>query len=678
MANTPHIFNTKKSGEDYAQGKIFFNPPPGLVDTVNQRFPKIWALYQEMRSLDWNENEFNFQPCQADFKNAPADVSEMMLKTLLWQWEADSIASRAPTVIIAPFNPATEVWAAEQRITDNEQCLTEDHEVYEFTKGWISIKEVKEGDFTLNFNPKTHELRFGEVKKHIAKHYDGQLYHIHSRLFDQLVTEDHRMCRYIYNRATGGYSHNPCEARFLTINSTDDLVVSGMKQGMEMVADINDLSARDAMLIMLGARYYTSDTHGAIVALAKDKDELLNMAAIAHAAGYEFREFPEDLLLAVHPQDGEVFDLDGIHSLAFLDITNKSGSWCRQALEDIVLWNGATAVRTCNAHGRLINCYESAWDKIALLAHCCNKLAKRMDGKICVVNRSRYCTHNMRIDTQAYSGMVYCIRVDADAFLVRRNGIISISHNCHANTYSEIVRNGMENPRTVIEELLEEQEAFRRLNLVNEMLGEMEKYSRHVAYHGLDNVDKREAHRNLIKFYFAMLCLERIQFMASFAITFTIAKAGWFQEIGQAVKKIAQDEFEVHCEFRKEMIRELIADEEGQELMNELRPLFADIVNEVLASEIAWTKDFLFKGRNLTGTNADIVVAWVKFCAADVVRFAGLDIDISDWPKHNPMPHLDEWLNPNLLQAAPQEQTISAYKTNAVSDDVGADEQFDF
>ena len=670
---TPHIFNTKKSADDYAQGKIFFNPPPGLVDTVNQRFPKIWALYQEMRSLDWNENEFNFQPCQADFKNAPSDVSEMMLRTIMWQWEADSIASRAPTVIIAPFSPATEAWAAEQRITDNEQCLTEDHQVFEFSKGWISIRDVKEGDFTLNFNPKTCELKFGVVKKHIAKQYDGQLYHIHSRLFDQLVTDDHRMCRYTYNRATGGYSHNPCEARSLRINTSDSLMLSGMKEGME-----NTLSEKDALFIMLGARYDTSDMRGAIVAKAKDESELLDMAAIVHAAGYDFLQFPDELLLVVQPKENEVFDIDGIRSLDFLSINDKSGNWCRQALEDIMLWNDTTVVRTNNSYGKLIDCCESAYDKIALLAHCCNKIAKQMDDKICVVNRNKYSTHNMRIDTHDYSGMVYCIRVDADAFLVRRNGIISISHNCHANTYSEIVRNGMENPRTVIEELLEEQEAFRRLNLVNEMLGEMEKYSRHVAYHGLDNVDRREAHKNLIKFYFAMLCLERIQFMASFAITFTIAKAGWFQEIGQAVKKIAQDEFEVHCEFRKEMIRELIADEEGQELINELRPLFADIVNEVLASEIAWTKDFLFKGRNLTGTNADIVVAWVKFCAADVVRFAGLDIDISDWPKHNPMPHLDEWLNPNLLQAAPQEQTISAYKTNAVSDNVSADEQFDF
>jgi ribonucleoside-diphosphate reductase beta chain len=68
---------------------------------------------------------------------------------------------------------------------------------------------------------------------------------------------------------------------------------------------------------------------------------------------------------------------------------------------------------------------------------------------------------------------------------------------------------------------------------------------------------EEEAIKNLLKYYFAMLLLERIQFMASFAITFTIAKTGLFQAIGQAVKKIAQDELEVHVEFRKQVILEL-------------------------------------------------------------------------------------------------------------------------
>lgn len=363
------IFNTSKSREQYESSAIFLNPPPGLIDTVNKNFPKIWDLYNEMRALDWSENEFDFSTCANDFETAPKDIVEMMIKTLAFQWEADSIASQAPTVIIAPFSPATEVWVAEQRITDNEST--------------------------------------------------------------------------------------------------------------------------------------------------------------------------------------------------------------------------------------------------------------------------------------------------------------------HSNTYSEIVRNSFADPKAVLEEILEVQESFRRLDLVNGTLGDIKKISQEVGYKGIDSFEREFLHEILIRFYFAMLILERIQFMASFAITFTIAKAGYFQEIGQAVKKIAQDEFEVHCEYRKEVLRELIKMGNGQQIFDRIKDELTALVEEAIESETVWTKDFLFKERSLVGTNADLVVQWVKFCAADVVRTFDLPIDMTDWPTANPMPHLEEWLNPNILQVAPQEQTVSAYKLNVVSKDI-ADDEFDF
>jgi ribonucleoside-diphosphate reductase beta chain len=52
--------------------------------------------------------------------------------------------------------------------------------------------------------------------------------------------------------------------------------------------------------------------------------------------------------------------------------------------------------------------------------------------------------------------------------------------------------------------------------------------------------------------------------MASFAVTFSICSTGLFQPIGKAVQKICQDELEVHSEYRKEMIKELISDELGK------------------------------------------------------------------------------------------------------------------
>lgn len=360
---TTLIFNTNKTNNDYQSSKIFLNPPAGLVDTINKRFSDIWDLYKEMKSLDWDENEFDYTQCISDFETAPGDMAEFMMKTIMWQWEADSVVSRAPLSIIAPFNPATEVWAAEQRISDNEQT--------------------------------------------------------------------------------------------------------------------------------------------------------------------------------------------------------------------------------------------------------------------------------------------------------------------HANTYSEIVRMGTRFPNEVIQNLLDEADTFRRLDTLNETLTRVYRYSAKTAYEISigGEWDEHEAMKNLLIYYFAALCLERIQFMASFAITFTICKTGLFQPIGMAVKKIAQDELEVHCEYRKLVISEILKTEQGKKAFEEIKGDMQRILVEVTESEIAWTKA-LFNGKSLIGTNDKIIIKWVLFNVKDVARFMGFDMPGYNFPKDNPIPYMEEWLNMNNLQAAPQEQDLAQYKMNiTVRDD---------
>ena len=114
------VFNTEKTLEEYGEFPLFFGTAPGLFDTINKRYPRIWALYKEMKSLDWDEIEFDYGQCNMDFKTCDPVVKEMMIKTLAWQWEADSVASRAIAPVLAPFITSSELWAAWQRISDNE------------------------------------------------------------------------------------------------------------------------------------------------------------------------------------------------------------------------------------------------------------------------------------------------------------------------------------------------------------------------------------------------------------------------------------------------------------------------------------------------------------------------------------------------------------------------------
>ena len=113
------MFNTQKTLEEYKSNKVFLTGKPALLNTIHKAFPDIWQQRDELKSLDWHENEFNYSTCLNEFKTYN-DVSNAMIETLAWQWESDSIASTNPLILIAPFQPCLEVFAMESQVTANE------------------------------------------------------------------------------------------------------------------------------------------------------------------------------------------------------------------------------------------------------------------------------------------------------------------------------------------------------------------------------------------------------------------------------------------------------------------------------------------------------------------------------------------------------------------------------
>lgn len=349
------VFNTQKTAKDYAaKSPLFFGKAPGLFDTVNKHYPKIWSNYKTMKSLDWDENEFDYNQCKLDFQNCPKSVSEMMIRTLAWQWEADSVASRAIAPLLAPFITDSSLWAAWQRISDNEVI--------------------------------------------------------------------------------------------------------------------------------------------------------------------------------------------------------------------------------------------------------------------------------------------------------------------HAATYSEIVRLSFDDGTKVMEDVLSVKESLERLDSVKQVFDDLHRASHMYA---LGMISEDEAYPVLFKAVVALLILERIQFMASFAITFTITSANFFQPIGKAVQKIAQDELEVHVELDKEVLRTELATERGQRTYQSLKPFIKQLLDEVVEGELVWTDYIFSEGRELVGANAKSVKQWVLFNARDVYEFLDIDTDIK-FPKANPMTHLEDWISIGKTQAAPQEQDNNQYKVNII------------
>lgn len=364
---TDTVFNYAKT--DYQKPLLLLGQRQGLFDTVNRHYPAIWKLYKAQKSLDWDENEFDYSSCNADFKSCSRGTYDMMIKTLAWQWEADSVASRAIAPVLAPFITSSELWAAWQRVSDNE---------------------------------------------------------------------------------------------------------------------------------------------------------------VVHAA-----------------------------------------------------------------------------------------------------------------------------------------------------TYSEIVRNSFDDPAVILDEILRVQAAHDRLHCVAQAFAEGYEASHKYAIGQLPN--DQTTYNAVFMTIVGLFCMERIQFLASFAVTFAICDTGLFQPIGKAIQKIAQDELEIHAELDRAVLLNELTTERGQAAFAQCHDAIQALIEEVIDSELRWI-DYLFSdGRELVGMNADRLSAWTLYCAKDVYQTLGLASRKHALPASNPLKFMEKWLNISKTQASPQEQDIAAYKVGVMrrtDQDVVFDDDF--
>ncbi len=250
-------------------------------------------------------------------------------------------------------------------------------------------------------------------------------------------------------------------------------------------------------------------------------------------------------------------------------------------------------------------------------------------------------------------------------------GWVEITRNeiVHAATYSEIVRNSFDNPDDILEEILSVQEAMARLKTVGKAFDDALAVSLDYARGARGN--DQATYDAIYLFIVTLLCMERIQFMASFAVTFGICEStGLFQPIGKAIQKIAQDEFEVHVQYGKEVLKSLYKTARGRAAFANCRSRIIAIVNEVVESEVAWTDYAFSEGRELTGVTCQMMKDWVYFSATDVITFFGLE-EAARFPliTRNPLTYMENWLDMSKIQASNQEEDTAQYKVGVMKRD---------
>ena len=136
------VLNLKNDQRKIGAAPLFLGQPLGLHDSVNVGFPELFDVYKGLKSRDWAEDEATLLEDSLDFKNCSNSQYDVMIKTLSWQFEADSVASRAIAPLLAPFITNSEYWCGISYICQNEtlhaltyseivrQCFTNPEEIF--------------------------------------------------------------------------------------------------------------------------------------------------------------------------------------------------------------------------------------------------------------------------------------------------------------------------------------------------------------------------------------------------------------------------------------------------------------------------------------------------------------------------------------------------------------------
>lgn len=676
----PNIFNVEKS--DYEVSNLFLGEKLGLYDSVNKHHIKIYDWFIKLKSQDWDHTEFDFSPCLTEFKTVDKNISDIMITTLAWQWEGDTVASRTIYAILAPFISSDILNTYFQRVGDNE-CVTGDHEVLT-PKGWKRIDEVTVEDKVAQWDYETHSISFVQPERIIDKNYDGQLYHFHDVVnnVSQLTTPEHRM-PVVYP-----YWANSNQPKFKTAEDVlyhggNGLPVSGfIKSGGRK------LSPQEKLYIAVQADG----------SLCSEKYTGENTGYLHYRFGFSKRRKIERLLYLCGLAGWNVTEIDskdskGIkHFIVYVPINEYNDKaktfdwfdldqigyeWALEFIEELKYWDGNI---TDSGRIRYISNNKKCIDKVMALVHLVGYrghvttihprynvtmpngcLSNTKEAYQVYITDRNYITGNSIIkSTVDYSGKVYCLTVPTGYFLIRHNNAITITGNClHALTYSEIVRNSFEDSGNIIRNVMKDQEALKRISIVIDIFEEAYITSHKYALGMVDNGQK--TYNVIFMFLVAMYCLERIQFINSFAVTFSIAHTGTFVPIGEAVKKICNDELTVHAEAIKDILSIELKTKRGQLAFKQCYNKIQQLLDDVVEVEKRWVFEHLFSnGRELTGLNEDILFKNCLYNAEPVYSFFNMKSKYT-FPTHNNLKFIENWFQLDKSQESPQESRGGRY-----------------
>lgn len=115
-----NVMNLDNNGWKTGKYELFLGEELGLHDSMNRPYPQLFDLFKRLKSLDWAEDEIELEKSRLDFLSCDKNSYDVMIKTLSFQYEADSLASRSIISLFAPFISNSDLSQMMMKWSENE------------------------------------------------------------------------------------------------------------------------------------------------------------------------------------------------------------------------------------------------------------------------------------------------------------------------------------------------------------------------------------------------------------------------------------------------------------------------------------------------------------------------------------------------------------------------------
>ncbi|EGA64148.1 ribonucleotide-diphosphate reductase subunit beta [Vibrio brasiliensis] len=263
----------------------------------------------------------------------------------------------------------------------------------------------------------------------------------------------------------------------------------------------------------------------------------------------------------------------------------------------------------------------------------------------------------------------------------------SFSETIHSRSYTHIIRNIVNDPGLVFDDIVENEHILKRAEDISHYYDDLIQMTNdyHRYGEGTHQINGEEVtiklHDLKKKLYVCLMsvnALEAIRFYVSFACSFAFAERELMEGNAKIIKLIARDEA-LHLTGTQHMINLLRNGQDDfsfMQIAEECKQECFDLFKDAAEQEKEWA-EYLFKDGSMIGLNKDILCQYVEYITNIRMQAVGLDAAYPE-ATSNPIPWINAWLSSDNVQVAPQEAEISSYLVGQIDSDVRADDFKDF